>query len=177
MKAEMNEASAIMALHKQVLVETGWECSTDSPPALKRAADTFRAEVERVVAERDATTQHLQDEYGAQIKALNERAERAEQTRGQAVNELLHMTNRAENAEREAAQWRKDAEEMASALSSRDRHIDEILDKAERAERDNEALRSLLKDILANDGGDGSECFDAIKLFDARKRGFDALAK
>jgi hypothetical protein len=48
---ENTEADAIMALHKQVLVETGWECSTDSPPALKRAADTFRAEVERVHAE------------------------------------------------------------------------------------------------------------------------------
>jgi hypothetical protein len=106
---ENTEADAIMALHKQVLVETGWECSTDSPPALKRAADAFRAEVERVVAERDATTQHLQDEYGAQIKALSERAERAEA--------MLKDTR--------------------SYL-----HSEEL----ERAERDNEALRSLLKE-------------------------------
>jgi hypothetical protein len=57
---ENTEASAIMALHKQVLVETGWECSTDSPPALKRAADTFRAEVERVLKERGELRQRVQ---------------------------------------------------------------------------------------------------------------------
>jgi predicted O-linked N-acetylglucosamine transferase (SPINDLY family) len=86
---ENTEADAIMALHKQVLVETGWECSTDSPPALKRAADTFRAEVERVVWEMEDFR----------------------------------------------AKWYQ---------SNRDLHA--AWERAERAERDNEALRSLLKE-------------------------------
>lgn len=41
----------IMAKHRRVLAETGWECSTDSPPELKRAADDFRAAVEQIVRE------------------------------------------------------------------------------------------------------------------------------
>jgi hypothetical protein len=81
---ENTEADAIMALHKQVLVETGWECSTDSPPALKRAADTFRAEVERVVREREDFRakwyQSNRDLHAAWERA--ERAERAERDNG-----------------------------------------------------------------------------------------------
>jgi hypothetical protein len=38
-------------------------------------------------------------------------------------------------------------------------------------------LFEALEAILENDGGEGSKCFNAIRLFEARERGKVALAK
>jgi ABC-type transporter Mla subunit MlaD len=84
---ENTEADAIMALHKQVLVETGWECSTDSPPALKRAADTFRAAVEQLERMYENTFANM-ERARAERDALLERAERAERD-NEALRSLL----------------------------------------------------------------------------------------
>jgi hypothetical protein len=41
----------------------------------------------------------------------------------------------------------------------------------------NQELLEALKAILENDGGIGSKCFNAIRLFDARDRAQAAIAK
>ncbi|MEY3086957.1 MAG: hypothetical protein RLZ93_879, partial [Bacteroidota bacterium] len=43
--------------------------------------------------------------------------------------------------------------------------------------RDIQELVEALRNILDNDGGEGSKCYNASRLFDARQAAIEALSK